>query len=296
MKLKIGPFVRGVAAACVSVGALAIAMRLSAAPADAFELHSAAIGVDGKLPAEFTCDGARATLPLEWVHVPARTKSFALTMHHVPGPGDQHVYWVLYNIPADTRSLAKNAGDIGVRGINTVNSRTEYAPPCSKGPGMKKYTLTVYALSAEPKINVQPSAVTMDVLLAAIQDRTLATAAMDVTYTRPAKTSSGAVPQVPPTPTEPRGAQAGGPPMEQALRELTLSEEQKAKAAPILKQYREHMEQLRQQRDAFNDQLLAGLKEILEAKQMEKLESAAKKRPGPPPTAPPPPGGEKRGE
>ncbi len=164
------------------------------APASDFSLTSSAISADGKLPAEFACDGASISPPLSWAKPPQGTKSFAVTMHHIPGPPrpgdkpgeDKHVYIVLYNIPADTVSLEKGQTVIGTRGINTVNRRAEYAPPCSQGPGDKKYTLTVYALSADPLITpASRNGATMDELLAAIKDTTLATATLDVTYARP---------------------------------------------------------------------------------------------------------------
>lgn len=65
-----------------------------------------------------------------------------------------------------------------------MNGEAQYAPPCSKGPGEKVYTYTVYALSAEPQLSVPASEVTRDVLLEAIQDIVLASAALNVTYTR----------------------------------------------------------------------------------------------------------------
>ncbi len=161
-----------------------------------FKLSSPAVGEDGKLPAEFTCDGSGISPPLAWAKPPAGTKSFAVTMHHIPGPPrpgdrpgeDKHVYLVVYNIPANTLALAKGQTKIGLRGVNTVNRRAEYAPPCSKGPGPKKYTLTVYSLSSEPTLSPykdgDASGVTMDGLLAAIKEKTLATASLDVTYER----------------------------------------------------------------------------------------------------------------
>jgi Raf kinase inhibitor-like YbhB/YbcL family protein len=281
--MKTSRFGRFSGATLLMLAAFLLAFGVWGAPSESFELHSPAVGADGKLPADFTCDGSRSSPPVEWVKPPAGTKSFALTMHHIPGPGDKHVYWVLYNIPADTRALAKNVADVGVRGINTVNSRNEYAPPCSKGPGVKKYTLTVYALSSEPKIDGQPSAVTMDMLLDAIKDRALGTAVLDVTYERGSKTGGRA--QEPqengPGAREPRG----GPPVDRALRELTLSDAQKTKADPILRQYHEHMQQLREQREKLNDQLLQDLKDILDPQQLEKLDTALKQPPGPPPGA-----------
>jgi Raf kinase inhibitor-like YbhB/YbcL family protein len=137
------------------------------------------------LPAEFTGDGAAATLPLEWTGAPAGTKSYAVIMHHIPPDGGFKWYWVLYNIPAETHGLPKNVKGVGTLGNNSVNRRTEYAPPHSKGPGAKSYIYTVYALSASPKITVPPAQVNRDVLLAAMKDKILATAELSVTYTRP---------------------------------------------------------------------------------------------------------------
>ena len=104
-------------------------------------------------------------------------------MHHIPGPGDSHWYWVVYDIPAGVTSLAQNSTGVGTLGNNSVNGKTEYAPPCSKGPGEKLYTYTVYALSAQPHLPA-PAEVSRDVLLAAIQDLTLDSATLNVTYTR----------------------------------------------------------------------------------------------------------------
>ncbi len=149
-----------------------------------FTLASPEVTEGGALPKEFTCDGASATLPLSWSGVPEGTKSFAVVMHHIPGPGDSHWYWVLYNIPANVTKLEKNTSGIGTLGNNSVNGETKYAPPCSKGPGEKLYTYTIYALSAEPTFSVPASEVSRDVLLDAIKDITLANATLNVTYTR----------------------------------------------------------------------------------------------------------------
>ena len=105
-------------------------------------------------------------------------------MHHV-APDTIHWYWVLYNIPADITSLAKNTTGIGTLGNNSVNGNTAYAPPCSQGPGDKIYIYTVYALSAQPQFSVPASQVSRDVLLEAIQNITLASAKLHVVYARP---------------------------------------------------------------------------------------------------------------
>jgi phosphatidylethanolamine-binding protein (PEBP) family uncharacterized protein len=58
--------------------------------AKGFILSSPEVVEGGALPAEYTCDGASATLPLVWSGAPAGTRSFAVIMHHVAGPGDTH--------------------------------------------------------------------------------------------------------------------------------------------------------------------------------------------------------------
>ncbi len=170
-----------------------VQVACSAAPANTaaitsktkeFTLTSPEVTEGGPLPAEYTCDGARSTLALNWSGAPAWTASYAIVMHHVASPTDVHWYWVLYNIPASVTSLAKNSTGIGTLGTNSVNGKTAYTPPCSKGPGSKTYTYTVYALSAQPQLSVPANKVDRDTLLAAIKGITMGSAELQVTYTR----------------------------------------------------------------------------------------------------------------
>jgi phosphatidylethanolamine-binding protein (PEBP) family uncharacterized protein len=149
-----------------------------------FTLTSPDVVDGGRLPAEYTCDGASSTLALSWSGAPVGTESFAVVMHHV-APETIHWYWVLYDIPSTVISLPKNVTGVGILGNNINNGRAEYSPPCSKGPGDKEYIYTVYALSAQPQFTVPASQITRAVLLDAIKDITLASAEMHVVYARP---------------------------------------------------------------------------------------------------------------
>jgi gluconolactonase len=149
-----------------------------------FILASPDLVEGGTLPAEYTCDGASSTLALKWSGSPFGTQSYAVVMHHAASPDDVHWYWILFDIPANVTSLAKNSTGVGTLGNNSVNGKTEYAPPCSKGPGEKVYTYTIYALSAQPQFSVPVSQVSRDVLLEAIKDITLGNAELHVTYSR----------------------------------------------------------------------------------------------------------------
>ena len=152
--------------------------------ANAFPFSSSGVGANGLLDAKFTCDGESLSPPFQWSDLPAGTKSLALTMHHIPGPGaEEHVYIVTWNIPATTKSIDAGQKNVGAWGVNTVNGRAQYAPPCSKGPGEKIYVVTLYALSGEPKLPTSGK-VTRSDLLASIKDITLGSSAIDLRYAR----------------------------------------------------------------------------------------------------------------
>jgi phosphatidylethanolamine-binding protein (PEBP) family uncharacterized protein/Spy/CpxP family protein refolding chaperone len=150
----------------------------------AFTLHSPAFTNGGRLPVDYTGDGASVTPPLEWNSPPAGTKSYAIIMHHIDPQGKTKRYWTLYNIPPDVRSLPANVQSIGTLGNNSVNGRIGYAPPHSKGPGDKTYVLTLYALSAPLQTPVAPAEVTREVLLATMKDKVLGSSELQVVYAR----------------------------------------------------------------------------------------------------------------
>lgn len=141
--------------------------------------------------------------------MPVGTAGYAVVMHHVNPDGKNKWYWVLYNIPADVHSLQKNTTGVGTLGSNSVNGRTEYAPPHSRGPGEKTYIYTVYALSAPPPLRVEPAQVSRDVLLAAIKDSILGNAELKVVYTRSGDGGAGdnRDGDTPPPPPPPRAGE-----------------------------------------------------------------------------------------
>jgi len=154
-----------------------------------FTLTSPVVKDGAALPAEFTGDGASASPPLAWTNVPAGTVSLALVMHHLDPEGKTKVYWLMTDIDPKTKSVAKNATDFGKMGISTVHDRVEYAPPHSKGPGLKKYVLTLFALSSKLNLADATQPVTIEALLPAMKGKVLGAADLNVTYTRPAGAS-----------------------------------------------------------------------------------------------------------
>jgi gluconolactonase len=154
----------------------------NASNVNGFVLTSPDLTEGNRLPVEYTCDGASSTLALAWSGSPAGTQGYAVIMHHVAPDNAIHWYWVVYDIPADVTSFAKNMTGIVSLGTNSVNDQNAYAPPCSKGPGDKEYIYSVYALSAQPQITTSP--VNRAALLDGIKDITLASAELHVVYAR----------------------------------------------------------------------------------------------------------------
>ncbi len=144
---------------------------------------SSAIRPGELLPAEFTCDGAGLSPPIEWQAGPAGTTSYAVTLWHETPDGVKS-YWVIYDIPANVTQLPKDSQSIGTLGLND-KGRAGYEPMCSKGPGRKDYHITVYALSARPQL--RPEAATRERLLEAIAASALAEGTLTYAYERTVK-------------------------------------------------------------------------------------------------------------
>ncbi|MFO0093265.1 MAG: YHYH protein [Gemmatimonadaceae bacterium] len=136
------------------------------------------------LPFTYTCDGDAKSPPLAWSGAPAGTTQFALLMTTIPSQGSTKYNWVLYGIPSGTVSIPVGTS-VGTVGQADDGAGTNYAPPCSQGPGAKEYTFTLYALSSAPSLDgANPAQVTGATLVNAIADRTLAKATLTVTVNR----------------------------------------------------------------------------------------------------------------
>ncbi len=152
----------------------------SAKPKGSLVVSSSAIGKDGRISSEFTCDGKSISPPIEWKGAPAGTKSFAISLWHT-APDQEKSYWLVYNIPADMDHLDKSDKTTGTVGMND-KKKASYDPMCSKGPGAKTYHISVYALSAEVKL--AKGSDNRAALLKAIKGLTLAEATLDFVYER----------------------------------------------------------------------------------------------------------------
>ena len=147
---------------------------------------SPSVTAAGRLEPACTCDGVGVSPAVAWQGVPTGTRSLAISLWHT-APDREKSYWVVTNIPPTVQSLPaggwpgarSEAGPILGR---NDRGRQAYDPPCSRGPGLKTYHLTVYALRDVP--DVPAAGATRAELLEAIQAITLATGTLDLQYER----------------------------------------------------------------------------------------------------------------
>jgi Raf kinase inhibitor-like YbhB/YbcL family protein len=153
----------------------------------AFILTSPAFANNGKIPAQYTCDGVDISPPLSWSDAPQGTRSFALIVEDPDAPDPKApkmtwVHWVIYNIPADVQSLSEDAARHGLpagaqQGLND-SKRVGYNGPCPP-LGTHRYFHKLYALDTVLQDLGHP---TKAQLLSAMQGHVRAEAQLVGTY------------------------------------------------------------------------------------------------------------------
>ena len=143
----------------------------------------------GNLPIDFTCDGKGVSPSLSWSYVPEKAQSLVVIMDTIPGPlrpGEtdigKHFYLTIFNIPTTVSSISAGATNIGTFGQNFQGKKLGYTPPCSQGPGSKKYSIYLYALSS--KVTISATDATEKSLNVAMSGKIISTAEMSVFYSR----------------------------------------------------------------------------------------------------------------
>jgi len=160
------------------------------------QLLSSAFSNNGELPDAYTCGKSLnprlsegVSPPLNWINPPEGVEEYVIIMSSNSTDPPQY-NWVYYNISKSITSIEANTS-IG-RNYATANSlsfeeynitgayeRNGYARPCSKGPGPKWYTITLYAIS-DHMINIVPewdfeaNEITAEEFIYYMQDYTLA--------------------------------------------------------------------------------------------------------------------------
>lgn len=153
-------------------------------------LQSSAFGPNERVPRQYTGDGEDKSPPLSWSNVPEGTQELALLVDDPDAPTPTPwVHWVLYAIPAETRSLPEGippsprvAQPPGLlQGRNSFGKVGYGGPAPPRGHGTHRYFFRLYALDAPVKL--EPGA-TKEALLKVMSGHVLAEGELVGTYQR----------------------------------------------------------------------------------------------------------------
>jgi Raf kinase inhibitor-like YbhB/YbcL family protein len=150
-----------------------------------FELTSTAFAPGDSIPGKYTCDGEDISPPLQWSDPPQGTRSFALIADDPDAPVGTWVHWVLYNLPAEARTLSEavpSDADLSDGSRNGQNGwrRLGYGGPCPPS-GTHRYFFKLYALDTLLDLAVGAN---NKQLLGAMEGHILAQAELMGVYTR----------------------------------------------------------------------------------------------------------------
>jgi Raf kinase inhibitor-like YbhB/YbcL family protein len=157
------------------------------------KLYTDAVDSKGQFDPRYTCDIDNSSPELRWDDVPENTAAFVLIAEDLSTPGP-FAHWVVYNISGELRHLPAGIPPQdnlpnGIRqGLNSFG-KLGYGGPCPPhGSAAHRYIFRVYALDSVPEL---PPRATRETVLAAIQNRILASAQIEGHYQRLAEQMAG---------------------------------------------------------------------------------------------------------
>jgi hypothetical protein len=144
------------------------------------ELTSDAFTNGQSIPAKYTCTGRNISPALAWNEPPSGTQSFALIVDDPDAPMGTWVHWVLFNIPAEVRSLRENADTSAMFVGKNSWGDLGYGGPCPPS-GTHRYYFKLYALDST--LSLSPGA-TKEQLLKTMDGHILAQGELMGTFSK----------------------------------------------------------------------------------------------------------------
>ena len=142
------------------------------------ELASSAFEYNGRIPEQYTADGAGISPPLEWHGVPPTAQAVVLMIEDPDSPTPAPlVHAIVWDLPGVDASLPEGAlptqGDEphDVMGRNSYLSATYLPPDPPPGHGEHRYVFQIFALDCVPRFESTPGRAK---LLEALRDRVVA--------------------------------------------------------------------------------------------------------------------------
>src|SRR5262245_33312604 len=125
----------------------------------ALQVASSAFTAGSRIPDKYSDYGGHISPPLTWSGPPATTRTFAIVLEDPDAKGtapQPYVHWILYNLPADARSLPESVPTMprlkefggALQGQNTHGSVGYFGPRPPAGDPPHHYHFQVFALDA----------------------------------------------------------------------------------------------------------------------------------------------------
>ena len=156
----------------------------------ALTLTSSAFVNEAVIPSTHACanlGGDNVSPPLAWSGVPEGTPTFALLMDdEVPPCGTGTAacrHWQVYNIPADTTSLAEGQDVTEIPGVTqgvNWNNSSNYTGPCP--PSTHTYNITIFALDASTRVIEEGTPLTRSQFQSDFENNILGSATLSGTF------------------------------------------------------------------------------------------------------------------
>jgi Raf kinase inhibitor-like YbhB/YbcL family protein len=151
-----------------------------------FQIRCSAIGEGEPIPKRYTGDGENISPALFWTDVPEETHCFVLIVDDPDAPNRTFTHWILFNIPANCRSLdegvpaASTLVDDSREGTNDFGD-IGYGGPAPPPGKPHRYYFKLHAL--DERLELDPGASRQDVF-EAMQGHILEEAQLMGTYGR----------------------------------------------------------------------------------------------------------------
>jgi Raf kinase inhibitor-like YbhB/YbcL family protein len=186
---------RWIIGSAVALGAITFAAAAPAFRLTSPDLPTGMTFLEQYVANDFGCHGGNQSPALQWSGAPAGTKSFAVTMYDsYKPPQSGWWHWIVYDLPATTTALPRQAGSAGGAGLPAGAKQgvpdgdapqPHYYGPCpDPGDPPHHYVITVYALSVDHlDVPRTATAADLDYVIAA---KMLAKASLMRPFQRPA--------------------------------------------------------------------------------------------------------------
>jgi Raf kinase inhibitor-like YbhB/YbcL family protein len=149
--------------------------------AELIAVTSEALTEGEPIPAQYTCDGANVSPPLEWSGVPEAAQEVVLVVDDPDAPDGTYTHWVVFALDPEVTRMEEGALPPGARQASNSGGVSRYAGPCPPGGETHLYRFTVYAL--EEPLDL-PDGADLEPTLSAIEEAAAARGQLTGTFAR----------------------------------------------------------------------------------------------------------------